>query len=137
MDFKRIIQNSKNNSKNQINNIMKITKFEEIIAWQKGQDFAVDIYSLFSNLKDYSFKDQIQRASVSISNNIVEGFDRMSDKEFVRFLYISLASNSEAKSMLYLAARLNYVEKEISLKFIGNSEEISRIIRGLIRSIEK
>ena len=70
MDFKRIIQNSKNNSKNQINNIMKITKFEEIIAWQKGQDLAVDIYSLFSNLKDYSFKDQIQRASVSISNNI-------------------------------------------------------------------
>ena len=61
----------------------------------------------------------------------------MSDKEFVRFLYISLASNSEVKSMLYLAARLNYVEKEISLKFIGNSEEISRIIKGLIKSIEK
>lgn len=116
---------------------MKITKFEEIIAWQKSQDLAVDIYSLFSSLKDYGFKDQIQRASVSISNNIAEGFDRMSDKEFVRFLYIALASNSEVKSMLYLAARLFYIEKEISIKFIGNSEEISRIIRGLIKSIEK
>lgn len=70
---------------------MKITKFEEIIAWQKGQDLAVDIYGLFSNLRDYGFKEQIQRASVSISNNITEGFDRMSDKEFVRFLNISLA----------------------------------------------
>jgi four helix bundle protein len=116
---------------------MKITKFEEIIAWQKSQDLAVDIYSLFSNLKDFGFKDQIQRASVSISNNIAEGFDRMSDKEFVRFLYIALASNSEVKSMLYLAAKLLYVEKEISTKFISNSEEISKIIRGLIKSIEK
>ena len=55
---------------------MKIERFEEIIAWQKAQDVAVDIYFSFSNAKDYSFKDQICRASVSISNNIAEGFDR-------------------------------------------------------------
>jgi four helix bundle protein len=91
---------------------MKIQKFEDIIAWQKAQDLAVIIYKSFEKSKDFGFKDQIQRASVSISNNIAEGFDRMNDKEFVRFLYIAQASCSEVKSMLYLATRLNYLDEE-------------------------
>lgn len=89
---------------------MKIQKFEDIIAWQKAQDMAVDVYASFKELKDRSFKDQICRAAVSISNNIAEGFDRQSKKEFVRFLYISLGSTSETKSMLYLAKRLGYLD---------------------------
>jgi four helix bundle protein len=68
-----------------------------------------------------------------VSNNIAEGFDRMSDKEFVRFLYISLASCSEVKSMLYLTERLNYLGKEKTKFLIDKSEEISRVIRGLIK----
>ncbi|MBY0424691.1 MAG: four helix bundle protein [Cytophagales bacterium] len=71
---------------------MGIQRFGDIIAWQKAQDLAVNIYSLFENLKDYSFKDQICRASVSVSNNIAEGFDRSSDAEFSRFLYMAIAS---------------------------------------------
>jgi len=114
---------------------MKIQKFEDIIAWQKAQDLAVVIYKSFNKSRDFGFKDQIQRASVSISNNIAEGFDRMSDKEFVRFLYIAQASCSEVKSMLYLANRLNYLENEITKQFIENTNEIGRIIRGLIKSL--
>ncbi len=68
---------------------MIIQKFEDIIAWQKAQDFAVNIYSNFKELKDFGFKDQICRAVVSVSNNIAEGFERNSDAEFKRFLYIS------------------------------------------------
>jgi len=49
---------------------MIIRRFEDIIAWQKAQDYAVDIYQSFGSLKDYGFKDQICRAVVSISNNI-------------------------------------------------------------------
>ncbi|MEZ4902586.1 MAG: four helix bundle protein [Spirosomataceae bacterium] len=71
---------------------MKIDKFEDIIAWQKAQNFAVLIYKHIHSLRDFSFKDQICRASVSISNNIAEGFDRQTPKEFIRFLYISKAS---------------------------------------------
>lgn len=84
---------------------MAIQKFEDIIAWQKAQDLAIEIYYEFSNLRDYGFKDQICRAVVSISNNIAEGFDRSSDADFSRFLYISIGSCSEVKSMLYLAVR--------------------------------
>jgi len=116
---------------------MKIQKFEDIIAWQKAQDLAVVVYKAFEKSRDFGFRDQIQRASVSISNNIAEGFDRMSDKEFVRFLYIAQASCSEVKSMLYLANRLNYLDKGMTKQFIENTNEIGKIIRGLIKSLSK
>ncbi|MGB0880435.1 MAG: four helix bundle protein [Polaribacter sp.] len=115
---------------------MGIKRFEDIIVWQKSQDFAVNIYSSFKNNKDYSFKDQIKRASVSISNNIAEGFDRSSNPDFKRFLYFSLASNSEVRSMLYLAVRLNFISKEVSKKLIDNSNEISKMIFGFIKSLK-
>ena len=54
---------------------MKVTRFEDITAWQKAQDLAVIIYNHFYQSKEYAFKDQIFRASVSISNNIAEGFE--------------------------------------------------------------
>ena len=115
---------------------MKIQKFEDIIAWQKAQDLAVVIYKAFEKSKDFGFRDQIQRASVSISNNIAEGFDRQSDKEFNRFLYIAQASCSEVKSMLYLSNRLNYLDNETTKQFIENTNEIGKIIRGLIKSLK-
>ena len=71
---------------------MAIEKFEDIIGWQKALDYAVDIYSAFGDLRDFSFKKQLCTASVSISNYIAEGVDRQSKKEFVRFLYIALGS---------------------------------------------
>lgn len=114
---------------------MTIQKFEDIIAWQKSQDFAVAIYNQFKSNQDFSFKNQICRASVSISNNIAEGFDRSSNAEFRRFLYISLASCSEAKSMLYLARRLEYLTLENTNRLLIKSDEISKIISSLIRSL--
>lgn len=114
---------------------MKIVKFEDIIAWQKAQDLAVAIYNAFEHSRDYGFKDQIQKAAVSVSNNIAEGFDRGSSKEFIRFLYISTSSCSEVKSMLYLSCRLNHLNNEQSKQLILKTEEIGRIIRGLIKAI--
>ena len=116
---------------------MAIQKFEDIIAWQKAQDLAVEIYSLFRDLKDFGFRDQICRATVSISNNIAEGFDRSSDADFSRFLYISTASCSEVRSMIYLAERLNYITFEKRDELLEKSHEISKIIRGLLKSIDK
>lgn len=116
---------------------MAIQKFEDIIAWQKAQDLAVSIYSLFNKCKDFEYKKQIERASVSISNNIAEGFDSSSNPNFIRFLYYSLASNSEVKSMLYLALRLNHINQEERDKNIALSVEISKMVKGLINSLEK
>jgi four helix bundle protein len=115
---------------------MTFKQFEDIIAWQKSQDLAVFIYTNFGQLKDFSYRDQICRASVSVSNNIAEGFDRSSDKDFVRFLYISKASNSEVKSMLYLAKRLNFIEKEAQEEGLKRTTEINKLLNGLIKAIE-
>jgi four helix bundle protein len=115
---------------------MKIIKFEDIIAWQKAQSLAVEIYKIFGSQKDYGFKDQICRAAVSISNNIAEGFDRNTNAEFIRFLYISLASCSEVQSMLYLAEKLNYISNEQKETLIWQSKEISKLTKGFINSIK-
>lgn len=115
---------------------MAIKRFEDIIVWQKAQDFSVAIYNEFKNNKDFSFNDQIKRASVSISNNIAEGFDRNSNQDFTRFLYYALSSNSEVRSMLYLAVRLNFISNDKSEILIEKSNEISKMIYGLIKSIQ-
>jgi four helix bundle protein len=114
---------------------MAFNKFEDIISWQKGQDLAVFTYENFRNLKDFSFRDQICRASVSVSNNIAEGYERSSDKDFSRFLYIALGSCSEVKSMLYLAFRLGYIDEINKVNGIEQCSEIGKIINGLIRKL--
>ncbi len=115
---------------------MVFKKFEDIIAWQKAQDYGVFIYKLFEDTKDFSYKNQIYSAVISISNNIAEGFDRSSNAEFKRFLYYALGSCSEVKSMLYLGQRLNYITIENSNLNIEIGNEVSKIIRGLIKSLE-
>jgi len=116
---------------------MAIQKFEDITAWQKAQDLACEIYLEFNHSKDFGFRDQICRAAVSISNNIAEGFDRRTDADFARFIHISIGSCSEVKSMLYLAARLNYIEKEKSQFLLEQANEISKISRGIVKSLSK
>jgi len=116
---------------------MAIEKFEDIIGWQKAQDYAVDIYSTFGHLKDFSFKDQVCRASISESSNIAEGIDRQSNKEFVRFFYIALGSWSETKSLIYLGHRLKFYNNDLQNALLEKANEICRIIHGLIRAMEK
>ena len=116
---------------------MAVKKFEDLLVWQKAQDFAVAIYHNFFGLKDYSFKDQITRASVSISNNVAEGFDRKTNPDFIRFLYMATSSNSEVRSMLYLAERLEYLSLDRVKELIEKSNEISRMLYGLIQSMKK
>ena len=114
---------------------MAIQRFEDIIAWKKAQDLAVYIYGIFGRSSDFGFRDQICRASVSVSNNIAEGFDRSSDADFSRFLYIALGSCSEVKLMVYLAEKLNYVTNNEKVEILNRGDEISKIIRGLLKSL--
>lgn len=114
---------------------MILRKIEDIIAWKKEQDLAVEIYSIFHSIKDFGFKDQIQRAVVSISNNIAEGYNRSSDADFSRFLYISMGSCSELISMIHLAQRLNYIDNTQKVSLLEKAEEVAKVIRGLIKSL--
>lgn len=114
---------------------MRITTFEDIIAWQKAQDLAIDVYGKFGQSKDLGFRDQICRAAVSISNNIAEGFERQSDKQLSSFLFIALGSSAEVRSMLHLAARLRTIDEEEKSRLLKQSSEVSRLLFGFIKSL--
>jgi four helix bundle protein len=114
---------------------MSIERFEDIIAWQKAKILTVSIYSLFRDCKDFGFTNQIQRASVSIMNNIAEGFERKGDKEFKHFLYIAKGSCGEVRSMLILAKDLGLISRAEYSQLYSLSEEISKILSGLIKTL--
>ena len=112
---------------------MRIDKFEDILSWQKGRELANGIYTAFEKSNDFGFKNQIERASVSIMNNIAEGFERRSNKEFRHYLFIAKGSCGEVRSMLYLdLGKIN--EKEFNT-FYKLSLEISKLISGLIKTL--
>ncbi|MDP3883093.1 MAG: four helix bundle protein [Candidatus Staskawiczbacteria bacterium] len=114
---------------------MRIEKFEEIISWQRGTELSVMIYDIFRNSRDYGFRDQIQRAAVSVSNNIAEGFERQSNKELSKFLYIAKGSAGEVRSMLSIALKLNYINQNQFDDLQNRCVEISRLISGLIKTL--
>lgn len=114
---------------------MAIERFEESIAWQKSKALCIEIYKQFENIKDYGFRDQIQRAANSVMNNIAEGFERKSNKEFSYFLYIAKGSCAEVRSMLILAKELKKISEEEHQTLSCKAEEVSKIISGLIKSI--
>jgi four helix bundle protein len=115
---------------------MKIKTFEEIIVWQKAKTLTLLIYQTFEETRDYSFRDQIQRAAVSIMNNIAEGFERQTDKEFRQGLFIAKGSCAEVRSMLYLAFELNMLNKSSFEHLLAINTEIIKMIYGLIKSLK-
>ncbi len=113
----------------------KINRFEDIVAWQKAKVLTAEIYILFRSSKDFSFKDQIQRASVSIMNNIAEGFERKGNREFRNFLYISKGSCAEVRSMFLLGSDLGYIQGAKLTQLLNLSEEISKMLSGFIKTL--
>lgn len=114
---------------------MKFDQFEDMIVWQKAQQLALMIYKNFQSIKDYRFKDQIQNAAVSVSNNIAEGFKRKSNKEFKQFLFIAKGSAGEVRNMLYLAKNLNYITEEQFNVQYDLSLSISKMLSSLIKTL--
>jgi four helix bundle protein len=115
---------------------MKIEKFEDIIAWKKGKELTLIVYSVFKFSKDFGFKSQIERASVSIMNNIAEGFERKTNKELKNFLFIAKGSTGEVRSMLSLGLELKYFNEKDFKKMYNLSIEISRLLSAFIKSLD-
>jgi four helix bundle protein len=112
---------------------MKIEKFEDILSWQKSKILVLVVYKLFEKHKDFGFKNQIERASVSVMNNIAEGFERKSNNEFKYFLFVAKGSCAEVRSMLYLAKDLNKIQEKDFQNLYNLTTEISKLISGLIK----
>ncbi len=112
---------------------MVIKRFEEIKVWQDARVLTKHIYDiskvgLFS--KDYGLRDQIQRASVSVMSNIVEGYERDSNREFTKFLSYSKGSAGEVRSLLYVALDQEYLNQSNFNDLTDNCLNISKQISG-------
>ena len=111
--------------------------FEGLRVWQQSRTFVNSIYDIMEEVRDYGFRDQIQRAAVSIMNNIAEGSESGSDAKYVNFLQISRGSCSEVRSMLYLCLDRKMINQEAFDKLKSEAISISNQIYRLIESISR
>ncbi len=114
---------------------MAISHFEDIVAWQKAHELSIQVYGLLKECRDFGYKDQLQRASVSIMNNIAEGFERQSNKEFKKFLFIAKGSCGEVRSMAHLGRSLGVIDPKQSKELVQRATEVSKILSGLIKTL--
>jgi four helix bundle protein len=120
---------------------MKYSRFEELPVWQAAIELAARVYSLTARPEftgQYSLRNQLERATVSVSNNIAEGFERGTTQEVLTFLYIARGSGGEVRSMLCLLERLpafNDLKFEIS-NLKSDAEEILRQLRAWANSLQ-
>lgn len=110
--------------------------FENLDVWKRSARLSSEIYKTLAGLKDYSYKDQITRSSLSIPSNIAEGMDRTTAKEKARFLDIAKGSVAELRTQVYIGMEISYINKEIGKKWISETQEISAMLVGLIRSLK-
>ncbi len=112
----------------------KIEKFEDLKVWKDSMLLATEVYKHFRNHHDFGYRDQIQRAAVSIPSNIAEGYERQTNKEFIQFLYVAKGSCGELRTEVYLGIELGYLDREQGMLLLQQSREVSAMLFGLIRT---
>ncbi len=95
---------------------------------------SAEVYKHFSESRDFGFRDQITRSSLSISSNIAEGFERKNNKEFINFLSYAKGSSGELRSQIYIGIEIGYVDKALGKTWILEAEEISKMLSGLMKT---
>ncbi|MHB8860209.1 MAG: four helix bundle protein [Minisyncoccota bacterium] len=113
-----------------------IQRFEDLVMFKKARELTKAVYSSLATCKDYGFRDQIQRASVSVVSNIAEGFESGTKQEFLNYLYIAKASAGEVRAQLYVAYDIGYLNIETFKHLNSLAEECSRLIASFIKKLK-
>lgn len=118
-----------------------ITTFEELDIWQLGREICQEVWDKFENSalgKDFELRNQMNRSSGSIMDNIAEGFERNGRKEFIQFLSYSKGSCGELRSQLYRAFDRKHITEEefefLKEKTITESKKIGSFMSYLVKS---
>ena len=110
--------------------------FEKLEVWKKSCRLSVNLYKELNSCKDFSFKDQILRAAVSIPSNIAEGSERNSKADYKRFLSIVGGSAAELRTQLYIASEIGTLSSEKANEFIKEAKAISKMLQSFWDSID-
>ncbi|MFN7341377.1 MAG: four helix bundle protein [Opitutia bacterium] len=111
--------------------------YKDLRAWTKARDLAVDLLKLVESgllAKSRSLSDQMQRAAISVPSNIAEGEERGTNKDALRFLFISKGSLAELRTQLEIAHLAGHVSHEDYVRLESASDQVARLLSGLIRS---
>src|SRR5690348_1895388 len=111
---------------------MKDETFENLEIWQEAVELAAKVYELFRDSRDFGLRDQIRAAAVSVSSNIAEGYERDSNVEFIRFLFIAKASCGEVRSQCHIARRVRLLEDAEATRLIADASRLSKRIMRFI-----
>jgi four helix bundle protein len=115
-----------------------VRSYRDLIAWQKSMDLVIAVYrttQVFPKEETYGLISQLRRAAVSVPSNIAEGHARLTSGEFRQFLGHSLGSLTEIETQILIALRLGYVDVTVSGRLIERTDEIGKVVRGLLQSI--
>ncbi len=109
-------------------------KCEKLDVWKKAARLSANVYKYFSECKDFGFKDQITRASLSIPSNIAEGLEKASPKDQIRFLDIVKGSTAEFATQTYIAMDIGYLKKETGRSWIQTADQLLAMLTKLQQS---
>ena len=109
--------------------------FEELDVWKRSKSLAVVVCRASASCKDWGFRDQIMRSSISVPSNIAEGAERNGAKEFILFLGYAKGSLGELRTQIMIGSELNYFTLEAAEKWIVETREISKMLHGLIKAL--
>ena len=115
----------------------KIKSFTDLKAWQEGHKLVLMVYDVTKNFpkeEQFGLTNQIQRAAVSITSNIAEGFSRNSNKEKIQFYAMSRGSLTEVQNQLVIARDIKYLDSKVFGHVADQSILVSKILNGLIKS---
>ena len=115
-------------------------RFEDIEAWQKARLLSQNLNTItrYPNFKDDpDLKRQIKRSAGSAMDNIAQGFERGGRREFIQFLSVAKGSVGETRSQLYRALDQYFITKDQFNELIISTEEISKMLEGLISYLRK
>lgn len=115
-----------------------VTKFEDLIAWQKSRLQVSELYREFQGqpaCKDFEFCRQIRAAALSVMSNIAEGFERKGNNEFRHFLSQAGSSNGELRSQLYVALDIGYLTQDRFDTLFALNGEVGRLTTALRQSL--
>lgn len=116
-----------------------LRNYKDLLVWQKSYKLCLDIYKIsrtFPKDEQYILVPQIRRAAVSIPSNVAEGYGRKSTKEYIQSLYIAYGSLCELETQILLANDLDYFAGDRFTEIQGALEEVERMLKALIRSLE-
>jgi four helix bundle protein len=116
---------------------MPYHSFEDLEVWQRSRALVREVYRNTETFKDWSLRDQMRRASVSIASNIAEGAERNANTEFAHFIGIAKGSAAELRTQLYLAMDLGLLSNADATRMIEETKQLGAMLEGLRQSLPR